>query len=241
MARGRHRTEQLLLTTIFGYPALAVAEFLPQILMNYVMSHRTTRYDLYLYKTDGWFGFPDFVLGRWIANHHLLTRLAADIYAAPALIFIGVFATYICLCNREKWVVLKLLVLGLLIEIPIYFIIPVSGPKYAFKNFPQNPGVVVPHTITLTDPANGIPSLHTSMAIWIAALLWRWPWGRVFGIVFLLLTVLTILANGEHYFLDIVSAVPYSWAVWRLVHGRGFAPAQELVQSDAGLSKEVAS
>jgi hypothetical protein len=224
----RARTEHLLVAAAMSYPALGIAEALPQLLMKYVMAGRTVRYDLYVYAFSGFLGHPCFVIGRWVAQSHLLTQAAATIYAAPPLMIATVYGTYVCLCQRERWIVLKVFFLGLLLEVPVYFLCPVSGPRYAFSSFPRDPGAISPHLVAITAPANGMPSVHTAMALWIAALLWRWPLGRAIGVAFVALTAVAILGNGEHYLLDVIFAVPYSWLVWQLARRWHFAvPGQK--------------
>jgi hypothetical protein len=41
----------------------------------------------------------------------------------------------------------------------------------------------------------------------------EWTWGRVFGIAFLALTALATMGSGQHYFFDLLCAVPYASAI----------------------------
>ena len=94
--------------------------------------------------------------------------------------------------------------------VPLYLLFPVCGPGYAF---PALPGPLLAHPFLLHAAPNGVPSGHTSSALLILALLWPWKWARLFGFLFLGLTVFATLGSGQHYFFDLLCAVPYAAGV----------------------------
>jgi len=72
---------------------------------------------------------------------------------------------------------------------------------------------VVPHLIALSAAPNGMPSIHTSTAL---LLLWfgrHWLLSRWLGCLYLVLIIAATLAGGQHYFMDLLAAVPYAAAV----------------------------
>jgi len=93
-------------------------------------------------------------------------------------------------------------------------------PKTTPPPFEVEPGVrcvpvdelpqVTGNTIMAASVTNGMPSIHFSTALLIAWALWRWKWGRVFGIAFAIATMVATLGSGEHYLCDLVMAVPYA-------------------------------
>ena len=87
-----------------------------------------------------------------------------------------------------------------------------------FPDFPKRiPAHVIPHAILLVGPPpNGVPSVHTSNALLACWFLRHWAAGRILSGFFLMLTVLSTLGFGEHYLVDLIAAVPYSWLVYRL-------------------------
>jgi len=64
--------------------------------------------------------------------------------------------------------------------------------------------------MTISAAPNGVPSVHTSTALLVLYFLRHWRFGMVAGSVFLGLTVLATLGSGQHYFFDLLCALPYS-------------------------------
>lgn len=115
----------------------------------------------------------------------------------------------------------------------LYAVLPVCGPIYAFPGqFPWHPpmlglrdavATVLPHA-----PRNGVPSLHFTWAL----LFFLGSSGqlrivRAVFAIFLAGTILATMGMGEHYFLDLVIAVPFACAIaslrrdsWHRARGR---------------------
>lgn len=224
-AADRRRTELLIVTYFCAIPATAFVELLAKGLLMLLTRLETllgwdsaVRYDLYIYKLVEAMGAPSFVLGRAASASQALTAVVTQVYGMAIFVPVAVFTVYAYLRREQKGTVIKIFILNVLMAMPFYMLIPVSGPKYAFATFPQAPGAIAAHPITLVAIPNGIPSVHTSTALLAAAFLWPWKWGRVFGSLFVALTVIATLANGEHYIFDLLCAIPYTWLVWNLGH-----------------------
>jgi hypothetical protein len=151
-----------------------------------------------------------------IASHpyiHVGLILAYDL---PASMFLLVFAAYNWNRPNELEWLARSFVLCVLLAVPIYALVPVSGPLYAFKTFPIDPGKIMPRVIYLSQaPPNGIPSVHMATA------LLTWYFGKRFWYlrlpvtIYLCMIVVTTLGIGEHYVVDLIVAVPYtSLIVW---------------------------
>ena len=74
---------------------------------------------------------------------------------------------------------------------------------------------------TLANPYGAMPSMHTGWAVWVAAVLgtyvWR-SWGaRVLLSIHPILTIVTIIATGNHYIVDAAAAVVYFLLAWLFV------------------------
>lgn len=212
----RRRSEILLVSLLLAFPAIRFAEFLAGGFVSLLAAHRPARYDLYVNRFDALFGHPSFLLGRWVASSHFLTALVGQVYEMPVTVMLAVFIVYSYLREDEKFLVVRAFLLNLFLALPIYIAFPVCGPKYAFPGFPYSPEFGPPHVVAIAAPPNGVPSVHNSIAMLCAAFLWRWKWGRVFGSLFVALTMLATLANGEHYVFDLLSAIPFSWIVWKV-------------------------
>lgn len=61
-----------------------------------------------------------------------------------------------------------------------------------------------------------MPSLHFSSALLILWYARKLPLGRWIAGAYLLLTAASTMGGGEHYFLDLVMALPYAAMIYRL-------------------------
>ncbi len=93
----------------------------------------------------------------------------------------------------------KMLVLAAVLAVPIYLLIPATGPRWIH---------------TANAPRNAFPSLHVA---WALILCYQTP--RMFKWAAALLVIGTAVATvglGEHYLVDIVAAVPLTFATIRV-------------------------
>ena len=179
---------------------------------------RPRTYDAFLLAFDGSFGFqPSFVLGRflpWGSNTWGLTTVVY--YALPLAVCI-LYAS----SRTRPWqpvLILELFLSLMLVGFALYGIYPAVGPKHAFGElYPWNErplAQIAIQPMTVPDaPRNCMPSLHlaAALAIWWNSRLWP-RWGRLLTFLFLLATIFSTLALGEHYLADLVVAVPFSLA-----------------------------
>lgn len=174
--------------------------------------------DTHLLAVDGVLGFqPSFLLGSLIGEKRntLQWNLIATLYYALPLPVALLCASHL---NKGASGVRRLLFMFGTMSVcgfSIFALCPATGPYYAFREwFPLAPPVsdipLIPLNVPYA-PRNAIPSLHMS-----AALLVFW---NTFGMrklyrcaagLFLAGTAFAVLALGEHYFIDIVVAVPFS-------------------------------
>jgi hypothetical protein len=216
----RKRSEYLLVMTLFSVVTGGVA----QGIANSLTYLRPLKYDLYIYRIDRIFGEPSFILGKIVAAQVWLQYLLVFSYGIIAMIMFGVFAVYLYFRSEsEAWQVALTFGINFMAILPLYFLCPVCGPRYAFPNFPETPINVVVRSIPIHAAPNGVPSGHTSAALLILWFLWHWTWGRVIGSIFLILTVFATLGSGQHYLFDLLCAVPYAagvhWIAQRITLG----------------------
>lgn len=194
------------------------------LFLRYLGTVNLPRYDLYAASIDRYLGNPSFVIGQFLIHHVGLAWFVNFAYAGVFEIMILTLASYLWLRPmNEAWLVARTFLMNVCFAVPLYCLIPVSGPIYAFPGFPfAMPGHFTPHPITISAgpnglPAapNGIPSVHTSSALLIVWFTWRWKWGRVVGLSFLVLTIVATLGMGEHYVVDLIAAVPYAAIILR--------------------------
>lgn len=204
----RKRTEWLLVATLLTEPAVVFSLVIAQAL-SYL---RPLKYDLYIFRLDGVFGEPSFRIGQIVLPHQWLGVALQVTYSCLPIAMLGTFAVYLWLKpEAETLKVVRIFALNLFMAPVFYLLIPVCGPEFAFPQFPQLPPLhLIPHRVAIMAPPNGIPSVHTSTALLVLWLLRPWRWARRLGVIFLILTVLSTLSGGQHYFFDLLCAVPFT-------------------------------
>ena len=104
------------------------------------------------------------------------------------------------------------------IGILFYNLFPALGPAHIFlQDFPWQPMSTLQASRLLCEPItvkgvqNAIPSLHIS---WVLLAWWYSRglsvWERGIALTFVVFTVFATLGTGEHYFIDLVVAYPFS-------------------------------
>jgi PAP2 superfamily len=151
-------------------------------------------------------------LRPWLHNASLLAYVGLAI--PIAVVYGGRLVRY---KERAFPAMLAFLVTGP-VGILFYNIFPACGPHSLFRaNFPfhvlpidQVPRLIL-EPIAIDGPRNAIPSLHLT---WVL-LAWWYSRGlswieRLIALIFLVLTVFATLGTGEHWFVDLVVAVPFA-------------------------------
>ncbi len=190
--------------------------------------------DLYLYSFDASLHVQlPFVVGRLFAQFPSLAVISFLVYIGLP---IAIGLTYAGCLMRDRGNALPALVAFLVagpLGILFYNLLPALGPIHVFlRDFPWHPlsyeqgSRLFLEPIALAGPRNAIPSLH---AAWIFLVFWYARnlslAERMVAGIFVLLTLSGTLGTGEHYFVDIVVAVPFSVLVIviaDLVTGRGW-------------------
>ena len=173
---------------------------------------------------DGAFGQPSFVVGRLATGHPAVLTLLGLVY-----LFLPV-ATAVMLVLEERWAVrngcenrserglLRPFLLAAAVGYLLYQVYPVLGPGPLFgARFPYGAASLAgpPQRLIdvrgIEDARNCMPSLHVTWALliyWHARTLGT-P-ARVAGAFWLVSTIFATLAMGQHYFVDLVVAVPFA-------------------------------
>ena len=101
-----------------------------------------------------------------------------------------------------------------------YSWVPAAGPAYTFHKFPfpydlpSLDHIPTALSIVISSPRNAMPSMHLSAALLVVMLSASLRSKLIFAAmcVFAGITACATLMNGEHYFLDLVVALPF--AIW---------------------------
>lgn len=194
------------------------------IALNLIVLAHLRLLDLYLYVFDGSLGFqPSFALGRLFMRYKAVAAVEREIYSGLPLAIAAVSAGYL---RSSPWRPLGILASAGVLGYLLYFLFPAAGPLYiAGPTFPGSPhtfaalGQIHLHPLALPMPAppNAIPSLHVA---WVLLLWFNCrPFSRIargFALAFVVLTAVATLGIGEHYFADLVVALPFAVAVQAL-------------------------
>jgi PAP2 superfamily protein len=165
---------------------------------------RPSTVDGVLRAVDVRIGLDGFGLSRFCLGHAWAYWTAVIVYSCLPL------AIALAWITSRSMTFLRGALYGAFAAFLCYLAVPAVGPQYAFSNWPASGATVLP-TIDLTHPRNCMPSMHFTWAS-LAALNARGRWRVVFGVYAALMGLATV-ASGEHYFADVLAAVPFVAAV----------------------------
>jgi len=187
--------------------------------------------DLYLVSFEGSLHvqFP-FLLGQLFARFWPLHIVSLVVYiglpVALGLTYAG------CLMNDRKEALpafIAFLITGP-VGILFYNLFPALGPSYIFGDrFPWHPlawsqlSRLFVEPVALPGLRNAMPSLHAAWAylvFWYARRLSVLE--RAMAVVVVVFTLLATLGTGEHYFIDLVVAVPYTLFILALTNSLAY-------------------
>lgn len=213
---------------LYGFvPAVlfVASEWSASYLLDFTERLHPKTFDLFLFSFDSSLRVQiSFLVGQLLWKHLWLRTVSLIIYIALPLPLALVYA---CQLRRMKEKAIAVM-LAFLVTGPIgvlcYNMLPACGPVHLFgAAFPWQPLStaqalslsVVP--VAINGARNAIPSLHLT---WVLLVWWNSRglarWVRVIAAVFVALTILSTLGTGEHYFIDLVVAFPFSLMVQAL-------------------------
>jgi len=156
-------------------------------------------------------------LDAWTAHHHLLGAALADYYDTAHLW--TALAVLVWLWWRRPGAyphLRNVLVAVNIVGFLVFWLYPVAPPRMlpGFVDvvgqdhawFSWHSGALATHANQLA----AMPSLHVAWALWVAVALWRVtssPTWRTAGVAHAALTVVAVMATGNHYLLDVVAGV----------------------------------
>jgi hypothetical protein len=195
------------------------SEWMASYLLDWTERAHPKVLDLYLYSFDASLHvqFP-FVFGRWFAQYPMFGLGSFSIYIGLP---IAIGLTYAGCLMRDRGNALSALI-ALLIAGPVgilfYNLVPALGPAHIFlQAFPWKPlsyaqaSRLFLEPVAVDGPRNAFPSLHAAWAFlvfWYARNLSLGE--RVLAGVFVFFTLCATLGTGEHYFVDLIVAIPFS-------------------------------
>ena len=185
--------------------------------LNLTVALQPATFDLGAYRFDAMLGFQPSASLALLAEHvpwFMVVLIGAYMFQPYGISLL--YAMQRVAPQRQPFSVIAFqAVTALLSAVLFYHLYPVTGPKYAFgAAFPaalpdagqlQGLSSLVPQ-----GARNGVPSMHFAwaLALWLNACCLGVKWVRALFAAWLGLTVLSTLALGEHYLVDLVVAVP---------------------------------
>lgn len=187
---------------------LPLADRLESAVRPSTLDGRFRAVDLYLHL-DG------FALSRICLAHEWVRWLVIVVYGTLPL------ALALAWMAGRSTVFLRGAAGGAVAALPCYLLFPATGPQYAFAGWPEA-GALVRPAVSLVHPRNCMPSMHMTWAL-LAVLNVRGKWRVPFAVYAVLMSV-SAVAGGEHYFIDVLAAVPFTLAIqWAAVRLPGVA------------------
>jgi hypothetical protein len=213
---------------LYGFlPAVlfVASEWTASSLLDITEKLHPKTFDLFLYSFDSSLRVQiSFLTGQFLLKNLWLRTASLAIYISLPLPLALVYASQL---RRQKGKALAVMIAFLAtgpIGVLCYNMLPACGPVHLFGSaFPWSPLStaeamqlnIVP--VIMEGARNAIPSLHMS---WVLLVWWNSRglsrWVRVVAMIYVALTVLATLGTGEHYFIDLVVAFPFSLAVQAL-------------------------
>jgi len=216
---------KLLFYGFFPAVLFVASEWMATTLLDITEKLHPKTFDLFLYSFDSSLRVQfSFLMGQAFWTWPWLRFFCLVIYIALPLPLALVYAAHLRGKKENAFaVMLAFLVTGPL-GVLCYNMVPAIGPAHLFgAAFPFHPLStadamrinVIP--ILTSGPRNAMPSLHLA---WVLLVWWNSRglarWIRAIAMIFVVLTAMATIGTGEHYFVDLVVAFPFSLMVQAL-------------------------
>ncbi len=216
--RGEER-RRLLLMAVVPAVLFAGSDYFASDLLQWTEKAQSRVFDLYLLSFDisMYFQIPA-LTGQWFQHWRWLRSASLWCYVA---IPVSIAFTYAgLLVRRSPWAIpsmIAFLCAGPL-GIVFYNIFPAIGPAHLLGarfpwqpiTFEEGPRLLLESLTNLAGPRNAMPSLHLA---WVLLAWWYSRglsfWERGIALVFLIFAGLATVGTGEHYFADLIVAIPF--------------------------------
>jgi hypothetical protein len=220
-----HQDRIAYLTAFIPSLLLVGSEWLTPPLLAWGQSANPKTLDLYLLVFDSTLGFqPSFWMGRVFEHLPALRGVSIAFYLALPVLIALVYVEQLRQDRKRALVALLIFFFAAIIGASSYNLYPACGPisllgkDFAHADFPfQKAAHILLEPLPISGPRNAMPSMHMSWVIlawWLTRNLERWVKGV--ALAFVIFTVAATLGSGEHYFIDLIVALPFSLAMYAL-------------------------
>jgi hypothetical protein len=166
---------------------------------------RYQTYDAFLYRIDLALGLDPFVWMRIVLAHRWLYESLMTAYMVLPIVLA------LAWIMERSTAMLRAVSIAPALAMVIYNLVPAVGPIHAFT--PAH--TLAPLEAIANSPRNAFPSMHLTWALLIALNAQRREW-KIAAWTFVVITGMATICSGEHYYVDLLAAVPFSFAVERL-------------------------
>jgi hypothetical protein len=175
--------------------------------------------DLYLFSFDASLHVQlAFLVGQAYAVLPWFRAIGVALYIALPIPLAMVYAGQLLRGREKAFPAMAAFLIAGPIGILFYNLFPALGPAHIFlQDFPWHPMTTAQASHLLWEPIpvkgvqNAIPSLHMA---WVLLAWWYSRglsvWERGIALTFVVFTAFATLGTGEHYFIDLVVAYPFS-------------------------------
>jgi PAP2 superfamily len=208
-------------------PAIVLvgSEWLTPPLLQWTQAHYPRTLDLYLLVFDSTLGFqPSFLMGRLFKGVTVLRYPSVFIYVGLPLLIALVYVEQLRLNQKRALVTLAIFFFAAILGAAAYNLYPACGPHTLLaNNFPtmdlpsSQAAHILLEPVPISGPRNAMPSMHMSwvlLAWWLSKNLSKPV--KFVGICYLVFTFTATLGTGEHYFIDLIVALPFSLCMYAL-------------------------
>jgi len=212
--------KQKLLALAFA-PSFLFAAFM--VFAGAVLEHTQTWHpkvlDLYLFSFDASLRVQlAFIMGQTYAMWPWFKAIGLALYIALPIPMAMVYSGHLMRDREKAYPAIGAFLLTGPVGILFYNLFPALGPAHIFlQDFPWHPMTtfqashLLREAIAVKGVQNAIPSLHMA---WVLLAWWYSRglsvWERGIALTFVAFTVFATLGTGEHYFIDLVVAYPFS-------------------------------
>lgn len=197
------RDKHLSLCVAEGLLIISAAPLAPSYLLSWLEGSRN--FDLALSNADAVLHLDSQLFQVWCCFTPRVGAVVRVVYYSLPL----AMALAWVLSGRPKGMV-RAMLLSLTV-FAVYALVPAAGPALVFEGFPLAPRDFAHYRLSLV-PCNAFPSMHLGSALLIL-LNARGTWLRIALALYAVLTGMAAVGSGEHYFVDLIAAVPFCAAV----------------------------
>jgi hypothetical protein len=214
-----------LLSVIVPAVLFMITGFLIPMALAWTVRLRPRTFDLYLLSFDTSLRIqPSFIVGQAFARWPWLLATGLLFYVAIPIPLAVVYAGRLVRFKERAYSAMLAFLIASPVGMLFYLLFPACGPRYLLPHdFPWHPFPIalaprlLLEPVAIDGPRNAMPSLHLAcvlLAWWYSRGL---SWGeRAVAFTFVAFTVLATLGIGEHWFADLIVAVPFALLIQAL-------------------------